>query len=51
MQARLTKSTDPRMGFEFFHFSNLYVNGSNPGLDILGINFGINYHLPNKKKK
>jgi hypothetical protein len=51
MQARLTKSTDLRMGFEFFHFSNLYVNGSNPGLDTLGINFGINYHLPNKKKK
>jgi hypothetical protein len=48
-QIRLTQQADLRMGFEFFHFSNGYVNGSNPGLDTLGINFGINYHLPHKK--
>jgi hypothetical protein len=49
-QVRLTPGADLRMGFEFFHFSNAYVNGSNPGLDTLGINFGINYHLLHKRK-
>jgi hypothetical protein len=50
MQVRLTKGADLRMGFEFFHFSNAYVNGSNPGLDTLGVNFGMNYHLLHKRR-
>lgn len=41
LQVRLTRRTGVRVGFEFHHFSNLYVNSSNPGLDTLGINFGI----------
>lgn len=48
MQSRLTDQTDMRVGFEFFHVSNAYIHTSNPGLDTLGINFGINYHLPNQ---
>jgi len=45
-QIRLTPRADMRVGWELFHFSNGYVNGSNPGLDNLGVNFGIVYHLP-----
>ncbi len=44
-QIRLTPRTDLRLAYQFFHFSNLYVNGTNPGLDTLGANFGIVYHL------
>ncbi|MGA9063607.1 MAG: acyloxyacyl hydrolase [Terracidiphilus sp.] len=46
LQARLTPRIDLRIANEFHHFSNLYVNTSNPGLDALGIIFGIVYHLP-----
>lgn len=49
-QAKLTPRTDMRVEYEFHHFSNAYVNGSNPGLDTLGINFGIVYHLPASSK-
>jgi hypothetical protein len=50
VQIRLTQKADLRTGFEFFHFSNAYVNASNPGLDTIGANFGILYHLPHKNK-
>lgn len=49
-QAKLTPRIDMRVEYEFHHFSNAYVNGSNPGLDTLGINFGIVYHLPASSK-
>lgn len=44
-QARLTAHTDLRLAFEFYHVSNAGVVASNPGLDTLGPNFGIVYHL------
>ena len=50
LQARLTQRTDLRIGYEFHHFSNDYVNGSNPGLDTLGINFGIVRHFKASSK-
>lgn len=45
VQIRLARRTDLRVGWEFHHFSNAYVNGSDPGLDTLGVNFGIVFHL------
>jgi hypothetical protein len=45
-QARTSPRTDLRLAYEFHHFSNAYMNGSNPGLDTLGLNFGIVYRLP-----
>ena len=49
MQIKLTQQADLRTAFEFYHLCNAYVNKSNPGLDTLGINFGIVYHLAHKK--
>lgn len=46
MQARLSPRIDLRLAFEYYHMSNAYVNASNPGIDTLGPNFGIVYHLP-----
>ena len=45
-QIKMTEKTNLRVGFQLFHFSNLYVNGSNPGLDTLGFTFGFVRHLP-----
>jgi hypothetical protein len=42
----MTEKTNLRVGFQLYHFSNLYVNGSNPGLDTLGFTFGFVRHLP-----
>jgi hypothetical protein len=50
VQLKLTKQFDFRVANEFYHFSNAYVNSSNPGLDTLGINFGLVYHLPASSK-
>jgi Lipid A 3-O-deacylase (PagL) len=45
IQLKLTRRFDFRVADEFHHFSNAYVNSSDPGLDTLGINFGLVYHL------
>jgi opacity protein-like surface antigen len=45
-QIKMTEKTNLRVGFQLYHFSNLYVNGSNPGLDTLGFTFGFVRHLP-----
>jgi hypothetical protein len=45
-QARLTATTDLRLDYAYQHISNAYSSGSNPGLDTVGPNFGIVYHLP-----
>ena len=44
-QIKMTEKTNLRVGFQLYHFSNLYVNGSNPGLDTLGFTFGFVRHL------
>jgi opacity protein-like surface antigen len=44
-QIKMTEKTNLRAGFQLYHFSNLYVNGSNPGLDTLGFTFGFVRHL------
>ncbi len=45
-QIKMTEKTNLRVGFQLFHFSNLYVNGSNPGLDTLGFTLGWVRHIP-----
>ena len=45
-QFKLTKRVDLRAEpFEFFHVSNGYLAASNPGMDEIGVRFGISYHL------
>lgn len=48
-QARLTKTTDLRLGCAYQHVSNAYTN-ADPGLDTIGPSFGIVYHLPASSK-
>jgi len=45
LQTVLTKKTDLRLGFSYFHFSDAYLVKSNPGLDVMAVDFGISYHL------
>jgi hypothetical protein len=45
-QIRMSEKTDLRVGFQLYHFSNMDVNGSNPGLDTLGFTFGWVRHIP-----
>ena len=45
-QFKLTNRLDLRVEpFEFFHVSNGYLAASNPGMDELGVRFGISHHL------
>jgi hypothetical protein len=48
-QARLTATTDFRLGCAYQHVSNAYTN-ADPGLDTIGPSFGIVYHLPASSK-
>jgi hypothetical protein len=49
LQIRLTKRVELRLDpLEYFHFSNAFLAGSNPGFDELGAKFGLSYHLGKK---
>jgi hypothetical protein len=48
-QAKLTQTTDLRLGLAYQHVSNAYTN-ADPGLDTVGPSFGIVYHLPASSK-
>jgi hypothetical protein len=46
LQIRLTPRVELRLDpLAYFHFSNAYLAGSNPGFDELGAKFGLSYHL------
>jgi len=46
IQINLRKRADLRVEpIEFFHISDGYLAASNPGMDELGVRFGISYHL------
>lgn len=46
VQIKLTNRVDLRVEpFEFFHVSNGYLAASNPGMDEIGVRFGMTYHL------
>jgi hypothetical protein len=49
LQIRLTERVELRLDpLEYFHFSNAFLAGSNPGFDELGAKFGLSYHLGKK---
>jgi hypothetical protein len=48
-EARLSETTDLRLGYAYQHVSNAYTN-ADPGLDTVGPSFGIVYHLPASSK-
>ncbi|HEX3571279.1 MAG TPA: acyloxyacyl hydrolase [Acidobacteriaceae bacterium] len=46
LQIRLTPRVELRLDpLEYFHFSNAFLAGSNPGFDELGAKFGLSYRL------
>lgn len=46
VEIRLSERVDLRIEpFNFFHISNGYLAASNPGMDQLGSQYGISYHL------
>jgi hypothetical protein len=46
VQVKMTENWDLRVDpFQFFHVSNGYLAASNPGMDELGMRFGVTYHL------
>ncbi|MFP5234182.1 MAG: acyloxyacyl hydrolase [Acidobacteriota bacterium] len=49
IQARINHKADLRLGYAFQHVSNAYSN-ADPGLDTLGISFGIVYHFPSSSR-
>jgi Lipid A 3-O-deacylase (PagL) len=50
LQIRLTQRVELRLDpLEYFHFSNGYLAGSNPGFDELGAKFGLSYRLGKKE--
>jgi hypothetical protein len=49
LQIRLTEHVELRLDpLEYFHFSNAFLAGSNPGFDELGAKFGLSYQLGKK---
>ena len=46
VQVKVSENWDVRVDpFQFFHVSNGYLAASNPGMDELGMRFGVTYHL------
>lgn len=46
VQVKMSENWDLRVDpFQFFHVSNGYLAQSNPGMDELGMRFGVTYHL------
>jgi len=51
VQTPLTPRLDLRLGlWGDFHFSNAYITPSNPGTDVMNANWGLVYHLGQKKE-
>jgi hypothetical protein len=51
LQIRLTPRVELRLDpLEYFHFSNAYLAGSNPGFDELGGKFGLSYRLGRQER-
>lgn len=51
LQIALTPRVELRLDpLEYFHFSNGYLAGSNPGFDELGAKFGLSYRLRRKER-
>ena len=49
IQARINHMTDLRVGYAYQHVSNAYSN-ADPGLDTLGVSFGVVYHFPSSSR-
>jgi hypothetical protein len=45
VQIRMTKRVDLRLGMGDYHFSNVFIVPSNPGLDVMSYMGGIAWHL------
>jgi len=45
VQIRLNRRMDLRLGMGDYHFSNVFVVPSNPGLDVMSYTSGISFHL------
>jgi lipid A 3-O-deacylase PagL len=49
-QIKIAHNIDLRVGFEYIHICNFFLGKVNPGLDALGVNYGVSFHLPSRDK-